>query len=830
MRHLPLIVLIMFFATAVPAVAAGTAPGGTATGAPGQVLPPKSEKKRIALKPPSDLYERWRKELRETFPYFYPHYDAWTHGDVKLTGTKVCCVCKVTTRQRLEIQPGVEVEGVLVVTSTESGADVWFVNWNGWAHKLRSLRDEVPTGAAYAPSDDGGIVLFATPGDNSVVLHAFRLSFTKLEVMGIQIKGGEKAPEAEVRTLDLCVPRLEPGGKEVIRTPGKVDQVRVLHVGYDSSGTSEKPLFLVLYTVNVPGKPTEEYGTDLYSALVRVDPKTLGLEVVPGAVITDFQHVTAFDAEVVELPHEYITQYCEYQLGDHRKVTAYWVAVAYAKRWEGSGIYLDILGYSPVGDVYVPIAHAKLSDDALSPPVENLLLAQVPVDDMVVFLTAWTDGRDPISSLKSLLNPSPTGELIFDGVVIWCQPAVLKLSGHPEISANVRNKPAAIVPEGSKPASLVGVGTTTVPAGTGQETVAVFWLDVIGEKGIRSFPIPVAVERGGEEVTATPCVFAVTVTARAELGESVGSVVWVFGVNPWVDPKLWDKVRNPMFVPNVMLPIQDFTDEVWKPWASTLTVVASGVKSVVAVRTGEALSERVKSLIPTSGGVIGGTTVVVYQTEEGVFVLPSLPIVCGQPPMVIGEYPTLVPLRYRMLKVTVNVSGPTSASRGEELVYRVELQADGVDLQTVTTTGCSVMVMVGYRSEVTGVAVTGLLRIENGRLAVENQQGAVRKVEVKVEPESALPVVDVWVRPEDTGVYTVEAFFADSLGQMTGGGASVMTLVTGGTGPQPQAPSPRPPGYIPPGPGVLTSSKKRPGIALPVPIPVRGIRRRLKGP
>ncbi|HII70057.1 hypothetical protein [Methanopyrus kandleri] len=755
MHHLVPAVLIMFFAVTAPVA---------------------------SLEPPSDPYEQWREELRTMFSDYFPHFDTSTPGDVKLTGAKVCCACEVTTRQHVEVQPGVEAEGVLVATSTKSGADIWFVNWNGWARKLKSVQGETPTDAAYAPSNDGGIVLFVSPSSDGVLLHAFRLSF----VTYLNLPGSEA----------LYVPELEADNKYAIRAPGKVGRIRVLHVGYEYSGNVERPLFLVLYTVSVQGKPVEEYGADLYSALVRVDPSNLSLEVVPGSVISDFQYVTTFDADVVKVPG-----YCEYRLKD-RRILANWVAVAYAKQWKECGVYLTLLGYSPVDDTYLPIAHTRLSDEACSLPIGDLLLAHTTLSDgTVVFLTAWTDGRDPISYLKDLLNPSPTDEVIFDGDVIWCQPAVLEICANPRILASIRNKPAAIVPKGSKPVSLIGI--------KGLEDSAMFWLDVVESDGIRSFPIPVAVEREGDTVYATPCVLAVAVRTTEEKeseGKSGEELLWVLGTSD-------TRARDPKFVPNVVLPTDEFNDiRLWEPWASTLTITAEGVKSVVVIPTGKTMTP---PGVPTGEGyVIGKMVVMIYQTEQGteqrVFALPSVPIACLRSLTLIGGYLPVIPLRYRMLKIAVNISGPTITS-SEEVHYRVQLS----NLPTIRE-GLSVVIVVSRRNQVVGAALVKLSEPDHPVV-----EGDLEGVEVKSGDIS--PVIDVWVKTGGSGFYTVEVFFADALGWLMGEEAVTTTTVRRVRTPS-QAPSSGPTEYIPPGLGVATPSREsesHPGVALPVPVPVR---------
>jgi len=766
-RHLVLTVLIMFFAATAPTA---------------------------SLKPPGDPYEQWREELRAMFPSNFPHYDASTPGDVKLTGTEVCCACEVTTRQHVEIQPGVEAEGVLVVTSTKSDekiwSDIWFVNWNGWARKLKSVQGETPTDAAYAPCNDGGIVLLVGQNDNGVLLHAFRLSFVNYLDLS----------ESEA----LRIPELEADRREVIRVSGDVGRIRVLHVGYEYSDNVEKPLFLVLYTVSVQGKPVEEYGADLYSALVRVDPSNLSLEVVPGFVISDFQYVTAFDADVVEVPEEYR----EYRLGD-RRILANWVAVAYAKQWKECGVYLIILGYSPVDDTYLPIAHARLSDEACSPPIEDLLLAHTTLSDgTVVFLTVWTDGRDPIPHLKDLLNPSPTDEVILDGDVIWCQPAILEMCANPRILASIRNKPAAIVPKGSNPVSLIGI--------KGLEDSAVFWLDIVESDGIRSFPIPVAVEREGATVYATPCVLAVAVRTTEEKESSEGKsgeeLLWVLGTSD-------TRARDPKFVPNVVLSTDEFNDiRLWEPWASTLTITAEGVKSVVVIPAGKTMTP---PGVPTGEGyVIGKMVAVIYQTEQGteqrVFVLPSVPIVCLRPLTLIGGYLPVIPLRYRMLKPTVNLSGPAATSN-EVIHCRVQLHTDYLDLLTVRE-GFSVVIVVSRLNRVIGAALVKLSEPDHPIV-----KDSLERVEVN-EPENKLLAIDVWVRAADPGFYTIEVFFADTLGRLMGEEAAKTVTVSRVQTPS-QAPSLGPTGYIPPGPGVATvprgESGGHPGVAFPVPVPVR---------
>ncbi|WP_457619497.1 hypothetical protein [Methanopyrus sp.] len=748
-------------------------------------------------KPESDPYEQWKEELRAMFPNYFPHYYASTPGSVKLTGTEVLCACEVTTGKRVELQPGVEATGVLVVTKTGSGADVWFVNWNGWHYKLTTLPDGTITGAAYAPSDDGGIVLLAGLGDGGIHLHALRLSFTTY----LNLPDGKT----------LRVPEIEAERHEVVRIPAKMERrvpVRVLHVGYEYSDGKEKPLFLLLYTVRVADKTVEEYGTDLYVALVRVDPDNLSPEVVYGPVIDDFQHVTVFDANVVETPEKYR----EYQVGNRKVIVANWVAVAYAKQWKGCGVYLTLLGYSPADDAYLPMASIELSDGDCSPSVGNLRLAHVALDDgTVVFLTIWTDGRDPISHLRDMLTPSlvtpPEGEASVNGEVVWGQPAVLEVGTNPRILASVKNKPVAIIPE-VKQVSLIGI--------KGSEGSALFWLDVVGNDGIRSFPIPVVVKREGTAVYATPSVFAVTL--RTEKNNKLYDVLmWVFGTS---DPR----AGEPGLIPNVVLPEDEFRDtKIWEPWASTLTFDEKGLNSTVTVTIGKTLE---LPEIPAGDKYVTGKMLgTVYQTQQGVFVVPSVPIVCLRSPVLIRGYQPVVPLRYRMLKPTVIVSGPEEpVIQGSVVAYRITLSVDGNAL--TLRPGLSTVIIVKRLNEIVGAA---LVKLEPNGPIVRYERG-LKRVEVELEGLKVRSI-DAWVSVEDSGRYTFEVFFADSLGRLMEGEAVAWFTVR--RQPPSQAPLPAYREYLPPRLGIVTApprgSGSRPGVVFPVPVPARVRTRGAKG-
>ncbi len=772
MRHTAQVLLIMFFAVTAPATATSSKLQG-------------------------DPYEELREDLKAMFSDYYPHYDAFTPGDVKLDG-EYCASCEITTGTKVQLQPGIEAEGVLVVTrSSQESSDIWIVNWNGWALKLMSIQEK-PTDTAYATIKGGkeGIVLLAGPDGNGVFLHTLHLSFKEY----LRFKKEEKE---EV----LYVPEMKDGDRRVIPAQGKVSRVRVLHVGYEygKNGSVERVLFLVIYTVENLKKPVEEYGSDLYSALVRVDPDNDRIEVTSNSIINDFQHVTTFNVDV-------LPEYYEYQLGN-RKVEAKWVAVAYAEQWKECGVYLSILGYSSADDTYLPMVWTRLSDMSCSPPIENLLISHVVLKDgTVVFLTVWKDGRDPASQFKELLYPPPTGEVKVDGEVVWCQPAVLEIGDRPEVRVMIKNKPAAIVPMGCTPISLISIGVLK----NSKPSIAIFWLDVLSKKeGIRSFPIPVAriqvASEGEKEKTyATPCVLAVSKKVvqkkqereKQEEGKTVNEVLWVFGTTD-------GRAQDPKLVPHISLPGDEFSDvKLWEPWASTLTVASNKIKSAVVVTTSKSIT------CPGSevGGCVGSVNAVIYETEQGTFVMPSVPIVVYSSTIIqdsIGGYQLVIPMRYRMIKTTLNLPPGQATKRADEIVFRIRVNTD-YDLIT-TRMGLYLTVVVRRLNEVVGSALVDLSGQSNPVVS-----GNVEKVEVHFEGHRLL-YVDVWVKLTESGVYVVEASFSDSLGRLMGEvnattiSVPIMRREQGVVG------------YVPPRLGVegQGSSKDYRGVTFPIPFPIR---------
>ncbi|WP_456477449.1 hypothetical protein [Methanopyrus sp.] len=777
MRHTAQVLLIMFFAVTAPATATSSKLQG-------------------------DPYEELREDLKAMFSDYYPHYDAFTPGDVKLNG-KYCASCEITAGTKVQLQPGIEAEGVLVVTrSSQESSDIWIVNWNGWALKLMSIQEK-PTDAAYATIKGGkeGIVLLAGPSGNGVFLHTLHLSFEEY----LRFKKEEKE-EA------LYIPEMRDGDRKVIPAQGKVSRVRVLHVGYEygKDGSVERVLFLVIYTVENLKKPVEEYGSDLYSALVRVDPDNDRIEVTSNSIINDFQHVTTFDVDV-------LPEYYEYQL-ENRKVKAKWVAVAYAEQWKECGVYLSILGYSSADDTYLPMVWTRLSDMNCSRPIENLLISHVVLKDgTVVFLTVWKDGRDPASQFKELLDPPPTGEVKVDGEVVWCQPAVLEVGDRPEVRVMIKNKPAAIVPTGSIPISLIGIGVL--------DSKPIFWLDVLSKEGIRSFPIPVAriqvaSEREKEKTYATPCVLAVSKEEKNQEGKTVNEVLWVFGTTD-------SRAQNPKLVPHIPLPENEFNNvKLWEPWASTLTVASNNIKSAVVVTTSKSIINCPGSEVV--GKCVGSVNVVIYETEHGTFVMPSVPIVVYSSTIIqnsIGGCQLVIPMRYRMIKTTLNLSPGQATKRADEIVFRIRVNTD-YGLIT-TRMGLYLTVVVRRLNEVVGSALVDLSGQSNPVVS-----GNVEKVEVHFEGHRLL-YVDVWVKLTESGVYVVEASFSDSLEvPRLMGEVNVTTISVPRTISARMRREQGVVGYVPPRLGVegQGSSKGYRGVTFPIPFPIRvRIRRTRRG-
>ncbi|WP_088335857.1 hypothetical protein [Methanopyrus sp. KOL6] len=767
MRHTAQVLLIMFFAVTAPVTATSSKLQG-------------------------DPYEELREDLKAMFPD--PYYDAFTPGDVKLDG-EYCASCKITAG--VKIQPGVEAEGVLVVTrSSQKSSDIWIVNWNGWALKLMSIQEK-PTDAAYATIKGGkeGIVLLAGPSENGVFLHTLHLSFKKY---------------LRFKEETLYVPEMKDGDRKVIPAQGKVSRVRVLHVGYEygKNGSVERVLFLIIYTVENLRKPVEEYGSDLYSALVRVDPDDNDrIEVTSSSIVNDFQHVTTFDVDVLsDIPKEYSSKYYKYQLGN-RKLEAKWVAVAYTERWKECGVYLSILGYSPADDTYLPMVWTKLSDMNCSPHIRNVFISHTVLKDgTVVFLTVWKDGRDPAPQFKELLNPPPTGEVKVDGEVIWCQPAVLEVGDRPEVRVIIKNKPAAIVPKGCTPISLISICV--------EDPIAIFWLDVLGKEGIRSFPIPVAVISEKEKTYATPCVLAVSKIVqeqekeKQEEKEAVNEVLWVFGTTD-------NRAQDPKLVPHIPLPEDRFSDvKLWELWASTLTVASDKIKSAVVVTTSKSIT------CPDSeAGRSGSVNAVIYETGQGTFVMPSVPIVVYSSTIrsiqnyiedYIGGYNLVIPVRYRMIKTTLNLPPGQVTKRADETVFRIRVNTD-YGLIT-TSIGLYLTVVVKRLNEVVGSALVDLSGRSNPMVS-----GNVEKVKVHFEGHRLL-YVDVWVKLAESGVYVVEASFSDSLGRLMGEVNATTISVPRTMGREHEIV-----GYVPPRLGVegKGSSKGYRGVTFPTPFPIR---------
>ncbi|WP_088335144.1 hypothetical protein [Methanopyrus sp. KOL6] len=308
--------------------------------------------------------------LTDKYKEDWPHYAPWVHSEIKVADD-----IKAYSLRAIDlgynILPGVPARGALVAyaysTDKKMGIGLAFVTRTGELFKLYEVPAEIPKYREGIDLDyiieekKEGIVLIAWGARNILYLLKVKLGFHR---------PFEGVTFPVVEEVSNIIPIRLPWGYTDVR------QVKVL--GLDDE-------FAVFFTARREDKPTEEYGYDLFYALVdtdgtvKVGPKDFG-----------FQDVAAFQVKPLNGP--------------------YLIGLAFMGRWrqENSGIWWATMRLE--NDSMKLVQIILISDNDFEvPEVKRILLDFdfCPINNNEYsVLVVWNDGRykDLISRIQNIMK------------------------------------------------------------------------------------------------------------------------------------------------------------------------------------------------------------------------------------------------------------------------------------------------------------------------------------------------------------------------------------------------------------------------------------------
>ncbi|WP_457619408.1 hypothetical protein [Methanopyrus sp.] len=359
--------------------------------------------------------------LREVYGEDWPHYAPWVHSEIKVADDVKAYNLRAVDLG-YDLVPGVPARGVLVAYATSSKVGLAFVNRTGEFFRLCEVsvgsppkyREGLDLGCING-KDGEKLVLIAWGSGNKLYLLRVKLGVYRLH---------EGANFPTVIELSNLV------GIDLPEGYGDVKRVRVLALDDE---------FAVFFTARRENKPTEEYGYDLFYALVGPDGK---LRLGPADL--GFQDVMAF--QVKSLKGASLIGLTV--LGRWRQPNAgvWWVTA----RLEGNSLKVVRAVLVSDQDFEIPCVDRVLLDFAYY-PIGN---------DEYSVLVVWNDCRCPKTVLEHIAQVVPGASFEYEKTKTWVvygQRLIVGVDGR--IEKRGGNFPAVYLALLNEVTTNTGVGT-----------------------------------------------------------------------------------------------------------------------------------------------------------------------------------------------------------------------------------------------------------------------------------------------------------------------------------------------------------------------------------
>ncbi|AAM01321.1 TPA: hypothetical protein HA336_05935 [Methanopyrus kandleri] len=320
--------------------------------------------------------------LRKAYGEDWPHYAPWVHSEIKVADDVKAYNLRAVDLG-YDLVPGVPAHGVLVAYASSSKVGLAFVNRTGEFFKLCEVPLEAPPkyreglDLDYMEAEGDSTkktVLIAWGADNR--LYALRV---KLGVYRPHENANFPAVAEVSNPIEIDLP---PGYTDVKR-------VRVLALG---------DKFVVFFTARREDKPTEEYGYDLFYALidpdgtVKLGPKDFG-----------FQDIMVFQVKPLNGPSliglAFMGRWRQYIAG------VWWVTM----RLEGNSIKVIQTTLISDSDFEIPCVERALLDFSFYP---------INSDEYSV-LVVWNDCRCPKVLFERIAQLVPGAEFRYRKDKTW---------------------------------------------------------------------------------------------------------------------------------------------------------------------------------------------------------------------------------------------------------------------------------------------------------------------------------------------------------------------------------------------------------------------------